>query len=777
MNELDGIVNEFLVESFENLEQVDRDLVAVEANPDDGKLIDRIFRVIHTVKGTCGFLGFEKLEELSHSGESFLAALRDGTLPVTADATSLLLELADGVRTLLTTIENTGGEGNVDFSDLAARLRRELSRAKLKARTRAGKASGSTASSADPSKHPSAKKKASKKRQPDPSDDPAGGNPGETRTGGAGPEAADPSSPSEPPSVSDHRPGPAVRNSADSYVRVDVRVLDRLMDLVGELVLSRNQLLRMSEVMADSLGSAAIQQLNLITGELQDGIMRTRMQPVSRVWGKFPRLVRDLAAGCGKKVRLEMEGQDTELDRSLIEAIRDPLTHLVRNAVDHGIELPEARKAAGKAPTGRIRLRAYHEGGHVTIEVTDDGAGLDEDAIRKQAIERRLLPPGKASRISHQDVLNLLFIPGFSTAEKVTNLSGRGVGLDVVKTNVERVNGMIDVESIPGTGTTFRLKIPLTLAIIPALVVMAAEERFAIPQVSIIEMVRLGTGDGSGVEMVQGVPVYRLRGRLLPLVDLRSELRLGPRADATGSLTIVVLQADDREFGLVVDGVVDTQEIVVKPLGDHLKRIAVYAGATIMGDGKVALILDVLGLAQRSHVISEHTDQSFLTSEETAERTSSELEQLVLFKSPDDGRMGIPLSRAVRLEQVPRSAIEPIGDSYVVQYRGDILPLVFVFEHLPERRNIQRIEAEDRPTDVLDVVVYAHNGQNVGLVVGRILDIVEEPVQVRRPSSREGVLACIVVRDRVTELLDVDGVIRKANLPLLAHQKDSGETS
>jgi two-component system chemotaxis sensor kinase CheA len=410
----------------------------------------------------------------------------------------------------------------------------------------------------------------------------------------------------EPPSP------PAEVAQVETSIRVDVALLDKLMNLVGELVLARNQIIQFTGAHSDATFLGAAQQLNLITTELQEGVMKTRMQPIGNIWHKFPRVVRDLARSCDKRVELVMEGESTELDKTLIEAIKDPLTHLVRNSVDHGIESPDRRAAAGKPPVGRLLLRAYHEGGQVNVEVIDDGGGLDAEKIRDKAIERGIISADQASRMGEREMLRLIFLPGFSTAAKVTNVSGRGVGMDVVRTNIERIGGTIDLHGKRGVGTTIKIKIPLTLAIIPALVVASGENRYAIPQASLVELVHLeGERARDGVELLYGVPVYRLRGKLLTLVYLADALQdtAPPATNVTDEVSIVVLQADDRQFGLVVQAVHDTEEIVVKPLGKHLKGTPVFAGATIMGDGRVALILDILGLAKHTRVLAAVLDQ------------------------------------------------------------------------------------------------------------------------------------------------------------------------
>ncbi|HEX6242409.1 MAG TPA: chemotaxis protein CheW, partial [Polyangiales bacterium] len=530
-----------------------------------------------------------------------------------------------------------------------------------------------------------------------------------------------------------------------------VRLLDKLMNLVGELVLARNQLLQHSNLSSDASLVSSCQRLNLITTELQEGVMKTRMQPIENVWSRFPRVVRDLAQMCGKQVKLEMEGKSTELDKTIIESISDPLTHLVRNSIDHGIELPDTRMFAGKPTMGTIKLRAFHEGGRVNIEIQDDGGGIDPERLKTKALEKGLITPERARAMSSHEAFNLIFMAGFSTAEKVTNISGRGVGMDVVKSNIERLGGSVDVDSRLGHGTTIRIRIPLTLAIIPALVVGTAGERFAIPQVNLVELVRFEAEQAkTAIERLGGVPVFRLRGNLLPIVDLGGILAMDGD-DVPRDVNIVILQADDSQFGLLVDTIFDTEEIVVKPLGRELKGLNVYAGATIMGDGKVALILDVAGLADRSGVVGagERRLAADAASLERLRQQERETEQLLLFRTGHSGRMAIPLRSVARLEEFPREKIERVGRDDVIQYRGEILPLVHVSELFGESRG-------DSPT--LQVVVHSSAQGNIGLVVDGIEDVVEDTFNTTRRGGRAGVLGSAVIQGRVTELLDADAV-------------------
>lgn len=509
--------------------------------------------------------------------------------------------------------------------------------------------------------------------------------------------------------------------------------------------------------------------------------MKTRMQPIGNIWSQFPRTVRDVALSCNKEVGIEMEGEKTELDKTIIEAIKDPLTHLVRNSVDHGIELPGDRVRAGKNRAGRLILRAFHEGGQVNIEICDDGAGLNTERIRQKAVERGVVGAERAARMTEGEIYNLIFLPGFSTAEKVTNVSGRGVGMDVVKTNVERIGGNVDVQSTRGQGTTVRVKIPLTLAIIPALVVTCCGERYAIPQVSLLELLRLEADEVStGVELVHGAPVYRHRGRLLPLVYLGRELKLQVDANTAvqsdGAVNIVVLQVDERRFGLVVDQINDTEEIVVKPLRKQLKMVKTFAGSCIMGDGKVALILDVLGLAQRAGVVTE-TRERAMAETIVASAREEEKQTFLLFAGPGDSRMAIPLRTLARLEEFPVAQVEVSGGQWVTQYRGQILPLVRLNVVLEERRN--KLRAVQAPpvadSGSIQVLVLNHEGRVFGLVVERILDIVEDPADVRSPATRAAVLYSVVIGNRVTELLDVPAILRRANLN--AARSNQGHTA
>jgi two-component system chemotaxis sensor kinase CheA len=729
------IVHDFLVETHENLSQLDQDLVTLERDPTERETLSRVFRTFHTVKGTAGFLGLSRLQGVSHAAENLLSRLRAGDVKYDSTVTTTLLGVVDAIRAMLATIEATQQEGDGDYSALVQELERLTSGSKVGlAESKPAPPAPAVSLAQAPARPASLVPHLLATSQSMVS----------TETPQAEPAA------------------PRAASVADTSVRVDVGLLDKLMTLVGELVLARNQVLQFGATQDDGAFLGTIQRLNLVTTELQAGVLKTRMQPIGTIWGKVPRVVRDLAAACGKQVRIDVEGQDTELDRTVIEAVRDPLTHMIRNAVDHGIEPPAERVDRGKPAEGRIHLRAAHVGGKVVVEISDDGDGIDPVRVRDKAVQNGLVTADQAGRMSDRELVNLIFLPGFSTADRVTHFSGRGVGMDVVRTNIEKVGGTVEVESRLHAGTTVRMTIPLTLAIIPALVVSAGGDRYAIPQVNLLELVGLDGEQSRGrIELLHGTPVYRLRGNLLPIVYLDRQLRVESTRAGDGAAYIVVLQAEDRPFGLVVDDIHDTEEIVVKPLQKQLKGIGVYAGATIMGDGRVALILDIPGLAQRAGIAAGHRDRA--PAEPAAAGPAAEREAVLLFTA-GGGQMAIPLTQVARLEEFPRSAVERVGGRAVVQYRGEILPLVHVARSLRSpgrRRKARRGSKTATPAArTLKVVVHAGPGKRVGLVVGRILDIAQETMTARAPAARPGVQFTAVVRNRVTEFLDVDGLAR-----------------
>jgi len=771
VNDVDDVVAEFLVESYENLDRLDQDLVRLEDDPKQHGTLASVFRTIHTIKGTCGFLGYTKLEGVTHVGENLLSRLRDGTLELDGDKMSALLAMVDAVREMLRSIESNGTDGDNEYGELRELLTSLLSND----RPAAPVAEAAPVEAEAPkraTRSRSKKKPAEASVTPSDPDPEADARPmgvllveegvvtpdqvsialaeqslGDGRMLGQilvdhGVAASD--------AVEEvaRRQGDAKPSLAESTIRVDVDVLDRLMNLVGELVLARNNILQHLGGSAEQAIMAASQRLDLVTGELQESVMKTRMQPIGSVWSKFPRVVRDLAHACDKQVRMETEGEGTELDKTIIEAIKDPLTHVVRNAVDHGIEMPDVRVAAGKPAEGTLRMRAHHEGGQVIVEISDDGAGIDVPRVKAKALERGLVTQSQADAMSDREAMHLIFLPGFSTAKAVTNVSGRGVGMDVVKTNVEKIGGTVEVMSELGRGTTLRVKIPLTLAIVPALLVNCDGDRYAIPQREVLELVRVdGERARTAVEQLHDTPVYRLRGNLLPLVYLRAMMGMQPNPH-TEALTIAVLSADGQQFGLVVDGVVATEEIVVKPLGRMLRSVPVFSGATIMGDGRVALILDVAGIARITAVVTNSNADGATTRSESAAEVDAERVPLLIVATGGDSRVAIPLADVARLEEIPVDTVEHTRGRDVVQYRGDILPLVRVSELVGSY-------GEGEIGDNITVVVHAWRGRQIGIIVDRIVDIVDTKV----PKERDQVTTTLVVADRVTELLDVGQVL------------------
>ena len=770
MGDRDAILREFLLESHELLEQLEHHLMALEKDPGARESVGVIFRAMHTIKGNSGFFGFNKLESVSHASENLLGGLREGKLALTPGLVQALFAAADAVRSLLAAIESDGSEGALDVSPAIARL-------EAAKKGQAAPVPAPEPGDAAPAAPPPLEKfpdrlgdllvEVGLAQEEQISDAIRIQKEGDPRLLGEILIERGVLNRQDVENLLQMQATGSLSSISRSHVRLDVKLLDRMMNLVGELVLGRNRLLQQAAAASDRAFTAVSQGLDRVTTELQEEVMKTRMQPILHVWDKFRRLVRDLAASLGKKVRVEFQGGDTELDRGIIEAVRDPLMHLIRNALDHGIETPDARRKAGKPEEGRLLLRAYQEAGMVVLEVIDDGGGIDVGRIRKRAAERQLLRPDQAAALSDREAVNLIFLPGFSTADEVTLLSGRGVGMDVVKASVEKVGGAVEVETAPGKGATFRMRIPLALAILQALVVGVGTERLAVPQANLVELFRFEAGESAhALDDLHGTPVYRLRGRLLPMVDLKRELGLEPPAPPGGTAAadgrhIVVLQADRRHFGMIVDRVLDTYEIVVKPLDRHLRGLGLYSGATILGDGRVTLILDVLGLARRAGFLAEGGKWAWEEGTAPAPPAVAR-EEILLFRSPDDGRMAIPLALITRIEEFPLSKIEYAGDAEVVQYRDRIMPLVRVFDVLPERRQKLRHPEEVSGKDRVHVVVCQDRERYVGLVVGRFIDALQLPVADRRPGGRAGIQSTAVVRERVTEILDVKEVLRMA---------------
>ena len=704
---MDDLLADFLTETHEGLSAVDEALLRLERAPDDAPTLAEIFRQVHTIKGTCGFLGLSRLEKVAHSAETILGLYRDGSLKVTPEGITLIFAAVDAIRNIVVGLEQQGQEPEGDDSAVIAAL---------DAAARGESVALPTA--------PEAKAEAPVEAAPIA----AAGAPPALRAPEAQVEAVQTES-----------------AAAQQTIRVSVDVLEDLMTLVSELVLTRNQLMQLARVSSDSQISVPLQRLSHITSELQEGVMKTRMQPIGNAWAKLPRLVRDLANELGKKIELEMRGAETELDRQVLELIKDPLTHMVRNSGDHGLEKPADRRAAGKPETGRILLNAYHQGGHIIIEIGDDGRGLPVDKIRAKVLAQGLATESELAQMSEHDVLRFIFRPGFSTAQQITSVSGRGVGMDVVKTNIERIGGTIELRSKEGRGTTFTIKIPLTLAIVSALIVQAGGERFAIPQIGVVELVRVGDEHegNTRIEMIKDAPVLRLRDRLLPLVSLSSLLRLAEAPVGGLKGYVVVMQVGANVFGIVVDRVFDTEEIVVKPVAPILRHITMFSGNTILGDGSVIMILDPNGVARGAGITAEGRADDQQTMNVTAGIRSDSSTSLLLFRAGDQTPKAVPLGLVARLEDIPVERIEMSGGTPVVQYRGQLMPMVPIAGHW---------EAPESGRQA--VLVFTEGQRSMGLMVDEILDVIEEPLVIQPGSDRLGYLGSAVISERVTDVID-----------------------
>jgi two-component system chemotaxis sensor kinase CheA len=715
---VDELTREFLIESQEGLDRMERCLTELEERPEDAGLIGDIFRSVHTIKGTTGFLGFKRLEKLAHAGENLLGMLREGKLTADEPVTTGLLQLMDGLRSILKTIEAEDSEGGGEDTALITQL--EELQAPALAQVKHARMPAAPIHVAEKLPEP-AKELVAKLLQEQTAE--AEGDAGKPRTQAAG-------------------------SAAESTLRVDVVLLNRMMNLVGELVLTRNQVL---QAMAHDPNLTLLsRRLDMVTADLRESVMKARMQPVSHIFSKMPRIVRDLSRMLGRKVRLQMEGQDTELDKSLLEAIKDPLTHAVRNSLDHGIEPPDVRRAAGKDPEGTLKLRALQEGSHVVIEVSDDGDGIGVEKVRQKAVERGLITAERAALLGERELLQLVFLPGFSTAAAVTSVSGRGVGMDVVRTNVKKIGGKVEIESRPGKGTTLRLRIPLTLAIVPALIVRSVGQSFALPQGALSELVHVPPEQAAkSIEWIEGAPLYRLRGKLLPLVFLdRLLMPAGVHKSATERDNfIAVLNADGRQFGLVVDGLADPEEIVVKPLSPVLKRIGLYSGATVLGNADLALILDPGAIAVKAEITMSSEEQTGRWPEAETETEAKSPEYLLVEVA---GRQAaVPLADVLRIEQLKVSRIEYIGYRPVLNFEGQLLAV-------DDSGGVLAAVA-DNPDAQIIVVVCREGNRQVGIAVSHVLDVAAGGDLFEAGStSRAG--GVTLVKNRVTGVADLTGV-------------------
>jgi two-component system, chemotaxis family, sensor kinase CheA len=765
---MDDLLREFLTETSESLDTVDNQLVRFEQDPNNAKILDNIFRLVHTIKGTCGFLGLPRLEALAHAGETLMGKFRDG-MPVTADAVSLILSSIDRIKEILAGLEATEAEPEGTDEDLIEKLHDMVERGM------AAMSASAPAAHADAAPAPVV---AAPPLQPAV----AAGTlveqvlerplrPGEvsldelerafreTATEAAAPPAlaAKPAAPEAAPAAKEpNKPKPARKTAApetdvqeadkiaNQSIRVNVDTLEHLMTMVSELVLTRNQLLEISRRNEDTEFKVPLQRLSNVTAELQEGVMKTRMQPIGNAWQKLPRIVRDLSGELGKQIELEMHGADTELDRQVLDLIKDPLTHMVRNSADHGLETPAERLAAGKGEQGTIRLSAYHEGGHIIICIADNGRGLNTERIKAKAISNGLVTEADLEKMTEAQIHKFIFAPGFSTAAAVTSVSGRGVGMDVVRTNIDQIGGTIDIKSVAGEGSSVTIKIPLTLAIVSALIVEAAGDRFAIPQLSVVELVRARANSEHRIERIKDTAVLRLRNKLLPLMHLKKLLKIddGSSSDPENGF-IVVTQVGSQTFGIVVDGVFHTEEIVVKPMSTKLRHIDMFSGNTILGDGAVIMIIDPNGIAKALGAAGSASRE--LADENAASHASSgeQLTSLLVFRAGSSQPKAVPLGLVTRLEEIATDKIELSNGRYMVQYREQLMPLV-------QMNGVNVQTAGSQP-----ILVFADDGRSMGLVVDEIIDIVEERLHIEVAGSQEGILGSAVIKGQATEVIDV----------------------
>jgi two-component system chemotaxis sensor kinase CheA len=769
---MDDLLREFLTETSESLDTVDNQLVRFEQDPNNAKILDNIFRLVHTIKGTCGFLGLPRLEALAHAGETLMGKFRDG-MPVTGHAVSLILASIDRIKEILGGLEATEAEPEGSDQDLIVKLH-EMVEHGIAAMSGSAQPMPSAvpAPSAPAPVAPAAAAVAEGSLVPQILEREL--RPGEVSLDelerafretaievvapalAPEPEAGPALRAAAPKPDANKDAGKAARKApadaemaegdkvANQSIRVNVDTLEHLMTMVSELVLTRNQLLEISRRNEDTEFKVPLQRLSNVTAELQEGVMKTRMQPIGNAWQKLPRIVRDLSGELRKQIELEMHGADTELDRQVLDLIKDPLTHMVRNSADHGLETPAERAAAGKPEQGTIRLSAYHEGGHIIICIADNGRGLNTERIKAKAISNGLVTEAELEKMTEAQIHKFIFAPGFSTAAAITSVSGRGVGMDVVRTNIDQIGGTIDVKSVAGEGSSVTIKIPLTLAIVSALIVEAAGDRFAIPQLSVVELVRARANSEHRIERIKDTAVLRLRNKLLPLMHLKKLLKIddGSSSDPENGF-IVVTQVGSQTFGIVVDGVFHTEEIVVKPMSTKLRHIDMFSGNTILGDGAVIMIIDPNGIAKAlgtsisaSHEIAEDNAASRANAAE-------QLTSLLVFRAGSDQPKAVPLGLVTRLEEIATDKIELSNGRYMVQYRDQLMPLVQM-----AGVNVQTSGAQP-------ILVFADDGRSMGLVVDEIIDIVEEKLHIEVAGSQDGILGSAVIKGQATEVIDV----------------------
>ncbi len=760
---MDDLIQEFITETSESLSTLDSELVKLEQNPNDTEILGNIFRLVHTIKGTCGFLGLPRLESVAHAGENVLGKIRDKQIAVSSQAISLVLESLDCIKGIMDYLGEHGEEPKGDDSDLIRRLNvfADSNGAVYEGPGEAGAAPAAEAPVEDfslddfkpipatwvPDPEPQAEAEAVAAPAPTPIPAPA---PIPAPVPVAAPEKAVVEAPKLTPQVKQEAiekglaTDPKGGGGDSASIRVNLQVLENLMQMVGELVLTRNQLMQIVRTREDNEIKAPLQRLSHITTELQEGVMKTRMQPIGNAWAKFPRLIRDLSLELSKKIDLKMVGAETELDRQLLEMIKDPLTHMVRNSCDHGLENPEQRRAAGKPETGLVTLSAYHEGGHIIIEISDDGRGINLERVKQKALENGLASEADIAQMSEKQIAQFIFRAGFSTAEKVTSVSGRGVGMDVVRANIEKIGGTVELESRPGFGSTFHIKIPLTLAIVSVLIVEASGQRFAIPQINVVELVRTGREGEARMEVINHSPVLRLRDKLLPLISLSQVLRMdGHSAEkATEEKYVVVLKIGTSDFGLIVDSIFDTEEIVVKPVSSVLKDIPVYSGNTVLGDGSVIMILDPNGIVRSINAELGET-RAAGAAEDVRSDMSGRMVNFLLFRTSSGAPKAVPLELVSRLEEIDAASIEYSDGQPVVQYRGGLMTLT-------------TLHGDPVPGEgVCEVIVFNYDNKTVGLLVQEILDITLAEASVKKAARNRLYLGSLVVQGKTTDVVDI----------------------
>ncbi len=750
---MDDLLREFLTETGESLDTVDNQLVRFEQEPNNAKILDNIFRLVHTIKGTCGFLGLPRLEALAHAGETLMGKFRDG-MPVKAEAVTLILGSIDRIKEILAGLEATEAEPEGTDQDLIVQLHQMVEQGMQAMSAPAAPALVAAVAAApvapvEPEMEQGTLTYQVLERQLRPGEvslDDLERAFRETAAEVAPPPAPKPPKEAKPVSKktvveAEVADGDRVANQS---IRVNVDTLEHLMTMVSELVLTRNQLLEISRRNEDTEFKVPLQRLSNVTAELQEGVMKTRMQPIGNAWQKLPRIVRDLSSELGKQIELEMHGADTELDRQVLDLIKDPLTHMVRNSADHGLETPAERLAAGKPEQGTIRLSAYHEGGHIIICIADNGRGLNTARIKAKAVANGLVTEADLEKMTEAQIHKFIFAPGFSTAAAVTSVSGRGVGMDVVRTNIDQIGGTIDVKSVAGQGSSVTVKIPLTLAIVSALIVEAAGDRFAIPQLAVIELVRARANSEHRIERIKDTAVLRLRNKLLPLMHLKKLLKIddGTSSDPENGF-IVVTQVGSQTFGIVVDGVFHTEEIVVKPMSTKLRHIEMFSGNTILGDGAVIMIIDPNGIAKALGTSVEVGHE--IADENAAMRAGAaeQLTSLLVFRAGSTQPKAVPLALVTRLEEIAADKLELSNGRHMVQYRDQLMPLV------------QMNGVSVATSGVQPILVFADDGRSMGLVVDEIIDIVEERLHIEVAGGGEGILGSAVIKGQATEVIDV----------------------